>query len=184
MTSPNSDDCVHGPEIIGMRVGKRTVVGMRYAMVGRGKSIRRSRCVVRCDCGQEITMSRGDFMRDSRSACIRCKPRASRVAAYMALKSINKRLSEHERDAAANLYNSEQARMRQVTEELMSGVDDSDDRFIRLPEVMRLTGMSRSTIYLRIGEGNFPKPFHPSERMSVWSEREVMAWIRAVKATR
>lgn len=29
---------------------------------------------------------------------------------------------------------------------------------LRLPEVKNRTGLSRSTIYLRIAQGNFPKP--------------------------
>ena len=32
----------------------------------------------------------------------------------------------------------------------------ADERFIRLPEVMRITGKSRTSIYLSIRRGEFP----------------------------
>ncbi|MEZ8743400.1 MULTISPECIES: helix-turn-helix transcriptional regulator [unclassified Vibrio] len=35
---------------------------------------------------------------------------------------------------------------------------------IRLPEVMRITGLSRPTIYRRIAEGTFPKRVSLGER--------------------
>jgi predicted DNA-binding transcriptional regulator AlpA len=31
-------------------------------------------------------------------------------------------------------------------------------RFLRLPEVLERTGLSRSTIYVRLAEGRFPRP--------------------------
>jgi prophage regulatory protein len=37
-------------------------------------------------------------------------------------------------------------------------MDAAPPRFERLPEVLRRTGLSRSTLYARIKEGRFPRP--------------------------
>ncbi|HEY2324898.1 MAG TPA: AlpA family phage regulatory protein [Thermoanaerobaculia bacterium] len=47
------------------------------------------------------------------------------------------------------------------------------DRILRFPEVKKLSGMSRSTIYLRITEGLFPRPIQLGTRMVGWRESEV-----------
>ena len=49
------------------------------------------------------------------------------------------------------------------------------DRIVRLPEVKSLTGMSRSTVYGRIGQGLFPRPISLGPRMSGWRLSEVAA---------
>ncbi len=48
---------------------------------------------------------------------------------------------------------------------------------LRLPEVKARTGLSRSTIYLRIAEGKFPPPINLGERCVGWLESEIDAWI-------
>lgn len=48
---------------------------------------------------------------------------------------------------------------------------------LRLPEVKARTGLSRSTIYLRIAEGKFPPPINLGERSVGWVESEIEAWI-------
>ena len=48
---------------------------------------------------------------------------------------------------------------------------------LRLPEVRRSTGLSRSTIYLRIAEGRFPKPVRLGGRAVGWLEAEVQEWL-------
>jgi prophage regulatory protein len=50
-------------------------------------------------------------------------------------------------------------------------------RLIRLKEVMRLTALSRSTIYSRMNEGQFPKPVSLGERAVAWVECEIEDWI-------
>jgi prophage regulatory protein len=49
-------------------------------------------------------------------------------------------------------------------------------RVLRLPEVERVTGRTRSTIYDDIARGAFPKPIHIGPRASAWLEDEVIAW--------
>jgi prophage regulatory protein len=50
-------------------------------------------------------------------------------------------------------------------------------QILRMPEVKARTGLSRSTIYLFIAEGRFPKPIHLSERAVGWIESEIDDWI-------
>ena len=52
-------------------------------------------------------------------------------------------------------------------------------RFLRLPEVLARTGLSRSTIYVRLGQGRFPRPVSLGARAVGWIESEVDEWIRA-----
>jgi prophage regulatory protein len=49
---------------------------------------------------------------------------------------------------------------------------------LRLPEVKKITGLSRSTIYLRISEGRFPKPVSLGGRAVGWLEAEVQQWLQ------
>ncbi|MBC8366756.1 AlpA family transcriptional regulator, partial [bacterium] len=44
---------------------------------------------------------------------------------------------------------------------------------LRLPTVKQRTGLSRSTIYLRISEGRFPTPVSLGGRAVGWVEEEV-----------
>lgn len=48
--------------------------------------------------------------------------------------------------------------------------------FIRQPEVLRRTALSRSTLYELIGKGEFPKPLKLGERIACWPEHEITAW--------
>ena len=50
-------------------------------------------------------------------------------------------------------------------------------RFVRLPEVMARTGLSRSTIYVRVAEGRFPKPVPLGARSVGWIESELDEWF-------
>ena len=51
------------------------------------------------------------------------------------------------------------------------------NKFIRLPSVENLTGLARSTIYLRISKGEFPKPVPLGPRAVGWIEAEIFDWI-------
>jgi prophage regulatory protein len=56
---------------------------------------------------------------------------------------------------------------------------------LRLPDVKRNTGLSRSTIYLRISQGTFPKPVSLDERSVGWVESEIQEWLqRRIDASR
>lgn len=56
---------------------------------------------------------------------------------------------------------------------------------LRLPAVKTITGLSRSTIYLRVAEGTFPKPVSLGRRAVGWLEAEVQDWLRSrIEASR
>ncbi len=48
---------------------------------------------------------------------------------------------------------------------------------LRLSAVKNRTGLSRSTIYLRISQGLFPKQISLGNRAIGWIEDEIEAWI-------
>jgi prophage regulatory protein len=50
-------------------------------------------------------------------------------------------------------------------------------RILRLPSVKSRTGLSRSTIYLRISQGIFPKPIALGGRTVGWIEEEIDHWL-------
>lgn len=49
---------------------------------------------------------------------------------------------------------------------------------LRLPEVKKRTGLARSTIYLRITNGAFPKPISLGGRAVGWLDSEIDEWIQ------
>ena len=51
-------------------------------------------------------------------------------------------------------------------------------RIVRLREVMARTGLSRSTIYVWVAEGRFPKPVPLGARSVGWIESELEKWLR------
>ena len=56
-------------------------------------------------------------------------------------------------------------------------------RLIRLHEVKRRTGLSRSTIYRRMGEDRFPRPCHLGERIIAWVEADIDRWLAEMIAS-
>lgn len=48
---------------------------------------------------------------------------------------------------------------------------------LRLPSVKARTGLSRSTIYLRISQGCFPRPISLGGRAIGWLEEEITEWL-------
>lgn len=56
---------------------------------------------------------------------------------------------------------------------------------LRLPAVKARTGLSRSTIYLRVAEGTFPKPVSLGGRAVGWIEAEIQQWLeQRIEASR
>jgi prophage regulatory protein len=53
------------------------------------------------------------------------------------------------------------------------------DRILRMPQVVAITGLSRSTVYRLIGEGSFPRQRALSARAVGWLESELQAWLQA-----
>ena len=56
---------------------------------------------------------------------------------------------------------------------------------LRLPAVKARTGLSRSSIYLRIAQDRFPKPISLGDRAVGWVESDIQAWLQQrINATR
>ncbi len=51
------------------------------------------------------------------------------------------------------------------------------DKVLRLPSVQRLTGVSRSTIYMWVADKKFPAPISLGPRAVGWIESEIADWI-------
>lgn len=52
------------------------------------------------------------------------------------------------------------------------------NKILRLPEVMELTALSRSTIYAFIQQESFPDSVQLGERSVGWIESEINDWIQ------
>ena len=52
-----------------------------------------------------------------------------------------------------------------------------EQMILRLPKVKQLTGLSRSTIYLRMSEGTFPQHISLGSRAVGWLRSEVADWM-------
>lgn len=53
------------------------------------------------------------------------------------------------------------------------------ERILRLTDVKARTGLSRSSIYLNISKGQFPKHISLGARSVGWLESEIDAWIQS-----
>ena len=53
---------------------------------------------------------------------------------------------------------------------------------LRIKDVTRITGLSRSTIYLLIDRGQFPKQVRLGARAVGWREADVLAWLESREA--
>lgn len=50
-------------------------------------------------------------------------------------------------------------------------------RLIRMPDVMLLTGLSRSSIYFQMKTKEFPQKIQIGERAIAWLESDIHEWI-------
>ncbi|AQQ50135.1 hypothetical protein A8F72_06500 [Burkholderia cenocepacia] len=53
------------------------------------------------------------------------------------------------------------------------------ERLLRLPTVLDMVGLGKTTIYEMMKEGSFPRP-RRVRNLSLWAETEVQAWIRSI----
>ena len=51
----------------------------------------------------------------------------------------------------------------------------------RFPEVMKLTGLSRSSIYLAVSKEEFPKPIKIGRRAVGWPNDVIEKWVQKLK---
>ena len=52
-----------------------------------------------------------------------------------------------------------------------------EQHILRLPPVKAITGLSRSTIYLRMSEGTFPEKISLGSHAVGWLETEIQDWL-------
>jgi prophage regulatory protein len=57
-------------------------------------------------------------------------------------------------------------------------------RLLRLPEVMRIVGLGRSSLYDRIQHGRFPSPVSLGGRAVAWRSQDIEDWIETRMSTR
>jgi prophage regulatory protein len=53
----------------------------------------------------------------------------------------------------------------------------SQSRLLRLPEVIELTALSRSSIYAAVSRGTFPAPFRLGARAVGWRHCDIEHWL-------
>lgn len=61
----------------------------------------------------------------------------------------------------------------------MANASEPAPAILRRKAVEARTGLSRSTIYLRVAEGTFPKPVSLGARAVGWLEGEISDWLHA-----
>ncbi len=76
---------------------------------------------------------------------------------------------------ADNVWRDNPEGQQALPERTMNG--SSPDRFLRVKEVEKLTGLSRTTIWRQEREGKFPKRDPISKNRVAWRESEINAWI-------
>lgn len=57
----------------------------------------------------------------------------------------------------------------------------AQDRAVKLPELIQLTGKSKTSIYREIKAGRFPAGFSIGLRARAWSLNAVNAWLEQCK---
>ncbi len=59
----------------------------------------------------------------------------------------------------------------------MTKLDQAEDRFIRFPELRRITSLSRTTTWRKEREGSFVSRCKLSSGLVGWKLSEVLAWM-------
>ena len=59
----------------------------------------------------------------------------------------------------------------------MDSLTVSKYKLLTIQDLLSLTGFSRSSINLKIANGNFPKPIYQSQNKRLWKESDYMEWV-------
>ena len=62
--------------------------------------------------------------------------------------------------------------------------NDFDSEFLRMPSVLKWTGLARSTIYQLIAQDQFPAQVRLAERAVGWRRTDLARWSATRRATR
>lgn len=60
---------------------------------------------------------------------------------------------------------------------MTSSIQSAPYEIWRRPQVLRITGLSRSSIQRRLDEGSFPAPLSLGGRSVGWRSIDVMSWL-------
>ena len=55
------------------------------------------------------------------------------------------------------------------------------DQILRMPDLKRLTGLSKTTIYRMIAEGEFPRPVQLRKQSVGWRASAIQQWSESLK---
>lgn len=55
---------------------------------------------------------------------------------------------------------------------------DANIKLLRITDVSIKTTLAKSTIWLKMAEGSFPKPTKLSPAINVWKESDIDEWIK------
>ncbi len=56
------------------------------------------------------------------------------------------------------------------------------DRLLRLPQLLEIVPIGRSTIWAYVRDGRFPAPVRLGSRCTVWRESDVQSWLAQLSA--
>ncbi len=59
-------------------------------------------------------------------------------------------------------------------------ISAASDRFIRIKEVISVTGLARNTIYRRMREGTFPRQIRLGPNSVAWLQSAISEWMSSV----
>ncbi|PXA70272.1 AlpA family transcriptional regulator [Vibrio sp. 11986-1-5] len=65
-----------------------------------------------------------------------------------------------------------------------TNIGERSMRFLKLKEVMEKTALSRSAIYRKMNDGEFPQSVSLGDRAVAWVESEVDEWVEERLQTR
>ena len=68
---------------------------------------------------------------------------------------------------------------RHLSEPAASQAAATTPLFLRLPAVIHMTGLGRSTIYRMVAEQTFPTPVRVGARAVAWRREDLQAWCMA-----
>jgi prophage regulatory protein len=69
----------------------------------------------------------------------------------------------------------------QKESQTVSGIPQPNTRAVRLPEVIQISGRSKTMIYADVKAGRFPAGFLIGSRARAWLLSDVMAWLESRK---
>lgn len=59
-------------------------------------------------------------------------------------------------------------------------ISAANDRFMRIGEVISVTGLARNTIYRRMREGTFPRQVRLGPNSVAWLQSTISEWMSSV----